>query len=30
LVAEFPNQKPVVLTGIAALEGASAANGRKG
>jgi transcriptional regulator with XRE-family HTH domain len=30
LVAEFPNQKPVVLTGIAALEQASAANGRKG
>jgi transcriptional regulator with XRE-family HTH domain len=30
LVAEFPNQKPVVLTGIAALEQASAVNGRKG
>ena len=30
LVAQFPNQKPVVLTVIAALEQASAANGRKG
>jgi DNA-binding transcriptional regulator YiaG len=30
LVAEFPNHKPVVLTGIAALEGASVINGRKG
>jgi transcriptional regulator with XRE-family HTH domain len=29
LVVEFPNQKPVVLTGIAALDQASAANGRK-
>jgi DNA-binding XRE family transcriptional regulator len=30
LVAEFPNQKPVVLAGIAVLEGTAAANGRKG
>jgi DNA-binding transcriptional regulator YiaG len=30
LVAEFPNQQPVILTGIAALEGDSGADGGKG
>jgi DNA-binding XRE family transcriptional regulator len=30
LVAEFPNQEPVILTGIAALKGDSGTNSRKG
>jgi DNA-binding XRE family transcriptional regulator len=30
LVAEFPNQQPVILTGIAALEGGAATTSRRG